>query len=94
MSAMPFVVESAPRFDRDLRAAPDQVIKRSISALDELALDPLTPRPGFDVKPLTGIPGMYRLRIGTWRLLYRVDLQGRRVYVTTISKRATAYRGA
>jgi mRNA-degrading endonuclease RelE of RelBE toxin-antitoxin system len=60
--------------------------------LDEFARDPITPRTGFDVRPLKGLPGCtWRLRIGDYRVLYDVDLAARAVRITTIRHRSTAY---
>ena len=80
------------RAEKDLKDAPRHVVARFVTALDGLAEDPLRPRPGFDVKPLEGLRGTYRLRLGTWRVLYQVDKAERVVRVTSAAPRGSAYR--
>lgn len=90
--AGPWRVRVDRRVEKDLERAPDHIVRRLLTVLDELARDPLHPRPGFDSKRLQGAPGAYRLRIGSWRVLYDVDQAARAVRVTTAAPRRQAYR--
>lgn len=80
------------RVERDLRKVPAHIQKKFFTALDLLAEDPVTARPGLDVKRLVGLPGhTYRVRLGDYRLLFALDRDGRRVLVTSVRRRGRAY---
>jgi mRNA interferase RelE/StbE len=88
----PFAVEVDRRVEKDLRGVPRFIVERFLAALDELEIDPLRPRAGFDVKPLKDFPGnSHRLRIGDYRVLYAIDVERRLVRVTSIRHRSDAY---
>ena len=79
--------------EKDLRRVPRHVAEKFLDVLDEFEKDPVRPRPGFDVKPLKGLPGAtWRLRIGDYRVLYEVDIARKAVRITTIGHRSAAYR--
>ena len=56
-------------------------------AIDALADDPRPP----GCEKLSGREG-YRIRVGEWRALYRVDDQQRRVEVVRVAHRRDVYR--
>lgn len=65
-------------------------ISRSIrEKLDEIAQDPLKPR--SDVMPLKGRPG-YRLRVGSWRVIYRLNKEVLEILVIKIASRGDVYK--
>ena len=45
-----------------------------------------------DIKPLQGSNGMYRLRVGDYRILYTVDHDVLTVYVIEIGNRGQIYK--
>ena len=45
-----------------------------------------------DIRELVGSAGMYRLRVGTWRVIFRVNWDTRVVQVVTVSSRGSAYQ--
>ena len=55
--------------ERELARLPREVQERFARAFEELAKD-ARPRPGLDVKPLRGMKGAWRLRIGAYRGIY------------------------
>lgn len=68
------------------------VARRVVERLHRLADDPLRPRPGLDIRRLSGVDDpIYRVRVGSWRVLYEVDRDDRIVYVTTVAHRSGAY---
>lgn len=84
MSYTLFVLPSAERdldrFSRDLY----QRIKKTVLRLEK------EPRcPGS--KKLAGLEG-YRIRVGDWRILYRIEDAEKRVYVYRVKHRSEAYR--
>jgi addiction module RelE/StbE family toxin len=72
---------------KDLRHLPKQVQRAVVEALSALAEDP---RAG---KPLTAeLAGVWSLRRGDYRLLYRIDDEARRVEVARVGHRRDVYR--
>jgi mRNA interferase RelE/StbE len=70
-------------------AALDPVIRDRIRhALLELAGDP-TPA---QVKALAGGRGLFRVRVGAWRIIYQVEHDQARVVIVDIGHRSTVYR--
>ena len=49
------------------------------------------PFSGGDIKPLKGMRGRYRYRVGKLRVLYGIDLEDRMVKVFAILSRGEAY---
>jgi mRNA interferase RelE/StbE len=45
-----------------------------------------------DVRPLKGEAGLWRLRVGDWRVLYQLDTEHRIVDVTAVASRGSAYK--
>ncbi len=57
--------------ERELARLPREIQRRFAEAFDELEKD-LRPRPGLDVKPLRGIKGVWRLRVGSFRGIFEM----------------------
>ncbi len=66
---MRYRIRASTEAKRDLRDLPGHVRQRAIRMIDALAADP---RPA-GTKELRGSPGLYRLRLERWRIIYRVD---------------------
>jgi len=67
----------------------ERATQRRISArIDELANHPFPP----GVKKLQGEPDLYRIRIGDYRVLYRVDGKRMTVLILKIGHRRDVYR--
>lgn len=83
------------RFDRHamraLAALPADVRKRLQAGAVQLIQDPLRRRPGADIKRLHGQPGVFRLRIGDYRLFYVTYASDHIVVVTDVRHRSHAY---
>jgi len=75
---------------RQLEALPDSVHKRLARVVPLLLAEPFRPRPGLDVKPLTGHQGLWRLRIGHYRGIYCLD--GSTLRFLRFGHRSTVYR--
>lgn len=69
---------------RDLPKSKRKVVCDSVDRLER------NPRPP-DAEPLTHFPGLFRIRFGDHRLLYRVDEAERTVKIT-LEKRGDAYK--
>lgn len=76
---------------RQLRAIDKPAAMRILAALTELGDDPY--REDADIKKLTGPSGLYRLRVGDYRIAYQV-LDGELVVlVVKVGDRRDVYRG-
>ena len=70
-------------------AALDGVIKRRVAAaIDKLTSEPRPPRATL----LIGMPGVRRIRIGDYRVLYTVDDETSEIWVEDVRHRGKAYR--
>ena len=63
---------------------PSNMERTIISKIDDLAADPFAPN--NNVTALTAVDG-FRLRIGDWRVLYRLDTGARRMTIVAIVPR-------
>ena len=64
---------------------------RVLEAMGYISTKPTEPK-GDTVKPLTGeMKGLWRYRIGDYRLVYWPDTQNRRVVLVDFTSRASAY---
>ena len=75
--------------ERELAGLPRDVQERFAMAFGELEKDP-RPRPGLDVKPLRGMKGAWRLRVGSYRGIY--ELEEGQVRFTRFGHRKEIYR--
>ena len=64
--------------------------RRILAALTRLAANPRDP--GLDITPLSGEPDALRLRIGPWRVIYRVDADSDTATVALIRSRGDVYK--
>jgi mRNA interferase RelE/StbE len=79
-----FTIEFRPRALKDLRPIDPQTSKRILAKIDDLQNNL-----SGDVKRLTNFTPEYRLRVGTYRVLFEVE--GSRVVVYRIKQRQSAY---
>ena len=88
---MPYSVELSRDAQRSLDALPAREAARMVQALWRLAEDP---RPGGVVKLRGTAAPLWRLRIGSYRAIYTVSDQARRVIVVRIGSRSErTYKG-
>jgi mRNA interferase RelE/StbE len=74
---------------RALRKLDRSVARRIARRIDRLAQDPRPP----DARPLKGEPvGVSRVRVGDWRILYRVEDEVLTVLVIDVGHRSSIYR--
>ena len=75
------------------RAGQRDDVAQIMRSAECLADDPYRPRSGADILRLEAVDrGLYRLRVGKYRVLYCVDKKGKVVNVTTVLLRKKAYR--
>jgi mRNA interferase RelE/StbE len=76
-----------PSAQRDLDDIPDKEVARIAGRIRQLSLDP---RP-FGAQKLSG-QNAYRIRIGSYRVLYEIDDKAQSVDVFRVRHRKEAYR--
>ena len=86
---MAYKVEYAKSVAKDLKSLPRTYQARAIDAVENvLARDP------FQGKPLSGpYKGLYRFRIGDYRVIYSIEKDRLVIFVLRIRHRKDAYRG-
>ena len=85
---MPYTVELNTAAQRDYSHLDRSISERVSAAFDALEVDP---RPRGCVK-LVGQRQHYRVRVGSYRIVYSVDDDARRVFVKQIQHRREVYR--
>lgn len=85
---MKYRVYLTRRADRELKRLPPDVKERVEERVRELSSDPL-PR---GVAKLVGLEDAYRVRVGDYRILYRVYWEEKMIVVFRIALRRRAYR--
>ena len=83
-----YTIEIAPAAERAIKKLPADVRKRIFKSLISLERDP---RP-HKVKKLSGELGLYRLRIGDYRIVYQVKDAVLVVVVVKVGHRREVYR--
>jgi addiction module RelE/StbE family toxin len=76
--------KAIPRVDRKLQG-------RVLEAISHISREPTSPR-GNTVKPLTGdLKGLWRYRIGDYRIVYFADSKSRRIVLIALASRGSVY---
>ena len=86
---MSYRVLITPRAVKELRKLPGNVLSRTRKAVLGLENDP---RPAGSRKLVNVAPDTWRIRIGDWRAIYRIDDEERVVTVLHVFHRKEAYR--
>lgn len=84
---MSYDVFTTGKVEKAIARLPEDAYQRMNDAIDALAEDPRPP----GCEKLSGREG-YRIRVGEWRAIYRVDDQQRRVDVVRVAHRRDVYR--
>lgn len=82
-----FKVEITARAERELRRLDRQIKNRVTQAIMALANDP---RPSASLR-VQSEPGVWRIRIGDWRVGYRIDDAAQEVTVIRVGHRSEFY---
>ena len=83
----PWRVVVTGRAERELKRLPAKDQGRIRSAMDAL-----TTGPGGDLRKLRGTEDEWRLRVGDWRIRFRIDFSARVVVILRVLPRGSAYR--
>jgi mRNA interferase RelE/StbE len=72
---------------KELNSLPTNVRSKILNACKSMANDPFE----GDVKPLTGLSGVFRKRIGDYRIAFSVNFAANEVLIIKIGKREKFY---
>ncbi|MDX3378167.1 type II toxin-antitoxin system RelE/ParE family toxin [Streptomyces sp. ME02-6991-2A] len=87
---MKYAVRFTAAAQRQLRAIDRPAAMRILAALTALGDDPY--REDADIKKLTGPSGLYRLRVGSYRVAYQVEDGELIILVVKVGDRRDVYR--
>jgi len=73
---------------RELNELPAEDKRQIFDAVSMLEVDPFK----GDVKPIKGLKGVFRLRVGDYRIAFTVNFKENEVAILKIAKRKTFYR--
>ena len=80
---MPYRIEFSPSAAREFRKAPRDVRERLRPVIDALAEVPRPP----GAKALKAAGGVMRVRVGDWRILYRVEDGRLLIFPASVAKK-------
>jgi mRNA interferase RelE/StbE len=86
---LPYTVRISPAADREIRKLDRPVQRRILKRLDGLTIDP---RPNGVEKLAGGDVPRYRVRVGDFRIVYRIDDRVLTVLVLKVWDRKEVYR--
>ncbi len=67
-----FTLQLSRTSQRTLDKLPLHAVKKIVSHLEEIKIDPYRPRPLADIVPVGGSKTLYRMRVGKLRIEYEV----------------------
>lgn len=88
MTDKAYTIEFTHRAEKDFRALPPEIRRRLAPKIDALKLNP-RPR---GVKSLEGTEGILRIRVGDYRILYRILDDRLVVLLVKVGHRREIYR--
>jgi mRNA interferase RelE/StbE len=84
----PYQINFQPSVEKDLRKLSSENCDRLLARIEELANEPL---PVQSLK-LKGTDGLYRIRVGDYRIVYEVDLLTKSILIHYVRHRREVYR--
>ena len=76
---------------KSAKEMPDNLKAKLIDLLDILERTAF-PVEEYDIKKLRGLENTYRVRLGNWRVIYKVDFLSHKIIIIKIAPRKSAYR--
>lgn len=72
---------------KELNSLPDLIRSKILDACKSMTTDPFS----GDVKPLTGLSGVFRRRVGDYRIAFSVNFAENKVFIIRIGRRGEFY---
>ena len=85
---MSYTVRTAKKAEKQIRALPRSVKKKIGEIVDVLKNEPIPART-YDVKKIKGRENIYRIRVGSYRMLYLLEED--RITILLVLHRSNAY---
>lgn len=89
MSEVAYRIEIEDRAERKLKSLEKQIRLRIVKAVDKLAKNPRA----NNCKPLKGFTGIWRLRVGDYRVIYQIRDSELVILIVEVGHRKEVYRG-
>jgi mRNA interferase RelE/StbE len=84
----PYQINFQSSVDKDLRKLSSENCDRLLTGIEELANEPM---PVQAIK-LKGTEGLYRVRVGDYRIIYEVDASAKSILIHYVRHRREVYR--
>ncbi|MEA1956817.1 MAG: type II toxin-antitoxin system RelE/ParE family toxin [Euryarchaeota archaeon] len=84
---MTFDVSYSNKSEKFLRKADKVIVKRVIEKIEKLRKAPII----HDTKTVEGSKGLFRIRVGDYRILYEVDYRNNLIGIVKIDKKPRVY---
>ena len=76
---------------KSVKNAPREIRFKIAELLDVLENEPI-PVEKYDIKKMKGLPNTYRIRVGAYRVVYKVDFKEKLVVIVKIDTREKVYK--
>jgi mRNA interferase RelE/StbE len=83
-----YSIRLQPSVEKDIRRIAAATLDRIFTRLEALAANPLPP----GAAKLSGAEGLYRVRVGDYRIVYELDHSSKQVLVHYVRHRRDVYR--
>lgn len=83
------IVSNAAR--KGAKKLPEDMREKVAQLLYVLEDEPV-PVDKYDIKKMKGISNTYRIRMGDWRIIYRIEFSIRRIIILKIESRGRVYK--
>ena len=84
----PYQINFQSSVDKDLRKLSSENCDRLLARIEELANEPLP----LQAIKLKGTEGLYRIRVGDYRIIYEIDVSAKSILIHYVRHRREVYR--
>jgi addiction module RelE/StbE family toxin len=86
-----WLIGLSSEFKKSVKKVDKKLKGRILDAIETLSTDPVSPK-GDTIKPLTKeLAGLWRYRVGDFRLVYKPDSKNKQITLLTFSSRGSVY---
>ena len=78
------------KVSKELKRVPETYLRNFSALVNVLKTNPVPGR-NFDIKKIKGAKGIYRVRIGDYRVVYFVDKENQTIHVLKFERRKKVY---